>query len=520
MPYAQVHYPFENKEWFESHSPADYIVEYIAQTRGWFYTMHVLSVALFDRPAFRNVSCHGVVLDAEGRKLSKKLRNYPDPEEVMETIGSDALRWYLMSSPILRGGDLKIAADGSGIADVVRLVLNPVWNAFHFFTLYADADGYRARFRTDATGVLDRYLLAKTRTLVEAVTEAMDLYDLAGACNQITSYLDALNNWYIRRSRERFWAPGAVDAAGAGTAADKADAFDTLHTVLVTLSQVIAPLLPMLAEEIHTGLTGERSVHLTDWPDATALPEDPELVRAMDEVRAVCSTALGLREDHKLRSRLPLRSLAVAGARAEALRPFADLVAQELNVKAVPTSADRTAYGNEVVRPNPRALGPRLGKEVQAVIKAAKAGEWTRAADGGVVVGGHALHDGEYELVLQTAPDVAASPVRYVDPEGRTVDTGLVVALDTTVTPELHAEGVARDLVRLVQQARKDAGLDVTDRISLALHLPVEQQAMVAAHRQHLADSVLATSVDLAAPPQATTATLDGAAISYAVTRT
>jgi len=519
MPFAQVHYPFENKEWFETHAPADFIVEYIAQTRGWFYTLHVLSVALFDRPAFRNVSCHGVVLDAEGRKLSKKLRNYPDPEEVMETLGSDALRWYLMASPILRGGDLRIAADGSGISDVVRLVLNPVWNAFHFFTLYANADSYRAGFRTDATGDLDRYLLAKTRSLVDGVTTSMDAYDLAGACNQVTAYLDALNNWYIRRSRERFWAPGAVDAGAEGVAADKADAFDTLYTVLVTVSKVVAPLLPMLAEEIHTALTGERSVHLADWPDASALPADPDLVRAMDEVRAVCSTALGLREDHKLRSRLPLPSLAVAGARAEALAPFAHLIAQEINVKAVSLTTDRSAYGTEVVRPNPRALGPRLGKDVQAVIKAAKAGDWTRAADGAVVVGGHPLGDGEYELVLQTADDVAAAPVHYVDPEGRTVDTGLVVALDTAVSPELHAEGAARDLVRLVQQARRETGLDVTDRIALTLALPPEQRAMVEPHQAHLEASVLATSVIYTDASQPVAATLDGTDISFALAR-
>ena len=519
MPFAQVHYPFENQEWFEEHSPADWIVEYIAQTRGWFYTLHVLSVALFDRPAFLNVSCHGVVLDAEGRKLSKKLRNYPDPEEVMETIGSDALRWYLMSSPILRGGDLKIAADGSGIADTVRLVLNPIWNAFHFFTLYANADGYQARWRADATGDLDRYLLAKTRQLVDAVTVAMDDYDIAGACNQVVDYLDALNNWYIRRSRERFWAPGASNGGSEAAHQLKADAFDTLYTALVTLSQVVAPLLPMLAEEIHTGLTGLRSVHLTDWPTADSLPADPELVRAMDEVRAVCSTALGLREDHRLRNRLPLASLSVAGDRAAALAPFTALIAQELNVKDVPLSADRGAFGTEVVRPNPRVLGPRLGKAVQAVIAAAKAGDWSRADDGSVVVGGHTLADNEYEMVLQTADELAASAVRYVDPEGHTIDTGLVVALDTTVTPELHAEGVARDLVRLVQQARKDAGFDVTDRISLILQVPAEQQAMVAAHEAHLADSVLATSVAYADQEQATSGKLDGAPISFAVAR-
>ncbi|CAN5864602.1 isoleucine--tRNA ligase [soil metagenome] len=520
MPYAQAHYPFENQEWFDTHAPADFIVEYIPQTRGWFYTLHVLSVALFDRPAFRNVICHGNVLAADGKKLSKRLRNYPDPEEVMESIGSDALRWYLMSSPILRGGDLKIAVDGSDVSDVVRLVLNPVWNAFHFFTLYANADGYRAHLRADAPGDLDRYLLAKTRSLVETTTNAYDRYDLAGACNQVTAYLDALNNWYIRRSRERFWAPGAVDAASDGIARDKADAFDTLYTVLVTLSKVVAPLLPLLAEEIHAGLTGGRSVHLTDWPDAEALPADGDLVEAMDRVRAVCSTALGLRKEHGLRSRLPLRSLAIAGPDAEALTPFTDLVAQELNVKGVETSTDRARYGTEVVRPNPRALGPRLGKGIQAVLVAAKSGHWSRTADGSMVVGDHPLGDDEYEIAFQTGDDLAAAPVRFVDPEGRSIDTGLVVALDTHVTPVLHAEGLTRDLVRAVQQARRDAGLEVTDRIALTLALPADQQAMVATHQTHLAESVLATSVSYATEPQPTTCTLDGAPVSFDVVRT
>jgi isoleucyl-tRNA synthetase len=233
----------------------------------------------------------------------------------------------------------------------------------------------------------------------------------------------------------------------------------------------------------------------------------------------VASTALGLREDHKLRARLPLRSLAVAGEGATDLAPFVDLIATELNVKDVPVTTDRTAFGTEVVRPDPKVLGPRLGKDVQVVLKAARAGDWTRGDDGSVVVGGHPLHDGEYEIALQAATDLAAAPVRYVDPEGRTVDTGLVVALDTTVTPELHAEGVARDLVRLVQQARRDAGLDVTDRIALTLQLPAEQRAMVEAHQQHLADSVLATSVSYADDPQETSAKLDDAPFSLALAK-
>jgi isoleucyl-tRNA synthetase len=274
MPYAQVHYPFENQDWFDHHYPGDFIVEYVAQTRGWFYTLHVLATALFDKPAFQNVICHGVVLDTDGRKLSKRLRNYPEPDEVFESHGADAMRWFLMASPILRGLDLRIDIDAAGVAEVVRTVLNPIWNAFHFFTLYANADGYTASFRTDSQQLLDRYVLAKTRELVETVEASMDDYDIPGACAAVDGFIDALNNWYIRRSRERFWGTSAeVDEQS------RRDAMDTLFSVLVTLSQVAAPLLPMLTEEIYRGLTGEESVHLTDWPDATTLPADPDLVR-------------------------------------------------------------------------------------------------------------------------------------------------------------------------------------------------------------------------------------------------
>ena len=490
MPFAQVHYPFEHRDWFDEHSPADFIVEYIAQTRGWFYTMHVLSGALFDRPAFRNVICHGVVLDHEGRKLSKKLRNYPDPEEVMETLGSDALRWYLMASPILRGGDLRIATDASEISDVVRLVINPIWNAYAFFTLYANADGRRAVERTDATGELDRYVLAKTHELVAAVTARMDDYDIAGSCAEVQSFLDALNNWYIRRSRDRFWGTGRVSEQ------DRADAFDTLYTVLTTLVKVVAPLLPFVAEEIHLGLVGPGdddtdSVHLQDWPDASSLPADPGLVATMDRVREVCSVALGLREDHRLRARLPLRRLTVAGADVARLAPFAHLVRDEVNVKEVVLSDDVAAVGDFLLRPDARTLGPRLGKDVQAVIRAAKAGEWVQLDDGAVEVAGHVLAPGEFELALEPRDGAAAAPLRGND---------AVVELDVAVTAELEAEGAARDVVRLVQQARKDAGLDVTDRISLRLGLTPTVLTAVAAHQDWVAEQVLATNLVLGDP--------------------
>jgi len=274
MPFAQAHYPFENKEWFEDHFPADFITEYNAQTRGWFYLMMVLSTALFDRPPFQNCLCHGVALAEDGKKLSKRLRNYPDPEEVFERIGSDALRWYLVSSPVVRGADLRIDRDGKSIADAVRLVINPIWNAYYFFTLYANTDGVKAELRTASAHRLDRYILAKTEQLVSSLEADLDRYDLVAACSRVVAHIDALNNWYIRRSRPRFWKSEHDQ--------DKQDAYDTLYTALVVLCRAVSPLLPLISDEIYSGLTGEQSVHLCDWPTATAGCADPVLTRDMD----------------------------------------------------------------------------------------------------------------------------------------------------------------------------------------------------------------------------------------------
>jgi isoleucyl-tRNA synthetase len=483
MPFAQVHYPFENRDWFEGHFPGDFIVEYVAQTRGWFYTLHVLATALFDRPAFSNVVCHGVLLDENGRKLSKKLRNYPDPEEVFRTHGSDALRWFLMSSPILRGLDFRIDREGTGIGEVVRLVLNPIWNAFHFFALYANADGYRATVRTGSTDVLDRYILAKTRVLVEAVTARLDAYDLAGACGEVRAYLDALNNWYIRRSRDRFWAP----AGAGGVAADQAkrDAYDTLYTVLVAVTKVTAPLLPLVSEEVYTGLTGDESVHLTAWPAADELPADPDLVRAMDRIRDLTTAALSLREERGLRTRLPLRRLTVAGHDVGALEPFVGLLRDEVNVKEVVLSDDLEAYGRFVLKPSGRALGPKLGGDTQKVMAAARQGDWQAGPAGTVVVAGHTLEPGEFDLALESRPGDATAAVRTND---------ALVNLDVELTDELVAEGWARDLIRAVNDLRKAADLDVSDRIALTVSAPDDLRAAFEAHRDAIAGEVLATT--------------------------
>jgi isoleucyl-tRNA synthetase len=479
MPYAQVHYPFERKDWFEHHYPADFIVEYVAQTRGWFYTLHVLATALFDRPAFKNVICHGVTVDEQGRKLSKRLRNYPEPKDVFEKQGSDALRWYLMSSPILRGGDLRVEKDGKPIADAVRAVLLPMWNAWHFFALYANADRVRGRPARSPAAVLDRYALAKARALVVELERSLDAYDIAGACQAVLEFLDALNNWYIRRSRPRFW---SAEASG-----DKQDAYDTLYTCLDVLLRAASPLVPFLTDEIYRGLTG-RSVHLADWPDAGALAQDDALVADMDRVRDVCSTALAMRRAQSVRVRQPLASLVVAGPSAERLTPFAALVADEVNVKRVTTEREIDAFATFQLAVNAKALGPRLGPTMKTVLAAAKQGEWRRLPDGGVLVAGQRLAGDEFTLRLVPKPGVACQALQSGE---------WIVVLDFAVTRELEQEGIARDLVRAVQQARRDAGLGVSDRIRLALGLDAPSRDAVRAFAGYVSENVLAVEIDL-----------------------
>lgn len=480
MSFAQVHYPFENKDWFDSHFPGDFIVEYIGQTRGWFYTMHVLAGAIFDRPAFSTCLSHGIVLGNDGQKMSKSLRNYPDVREVFDRDGADAMRWFLMSSPILRGGNLVVTEQG--IRDSVRQVLIPLWNSWSFFSLYANAakggEGYDATWRTDSAHPMDRYILAKLRDYVATMTDQLDNYEVAAACDSTRGFLDVLTNWYIRRSRERFWD-------------EDSDAFDTLYTVLEVVCRATAPLLPLTTEEVWRGLTGERSVHLTDWPSADDLPADESLVASMDTVRDVCSAGSALRKAANLRNRLPLARLTVV-TDAD-LTGFGSLVADELNLKAVDVLAadapEAAAYGvSQRLTVNARAAGPRLGKDVQLAIKGSKSGDWSVADDGTVTAGGLALVEGEYalETVAGSSSDDTAIGM---------LPGGGFVVLDTAVTAELEAEGTARDLVRAVQQARKDAGLQVSDRIALTLSGPEATLAAARTHEGLIAEETLATSV-------------------------
>lgn len=511
MPYAQVHYPFENTEWFEHHYPGDFITEYIGQTRGWFYLLHVLATALFDRPAFRTAVSHGIVLGSDGRKMSKSLRNYPDVAEVFDRDGSDAMRWFLMASPILRGGNLVVTEEG--IRAEVRQVLLPLWSTWYFFALYANAAnggaGLSARRVTaqDYAGgrlaSMDRYVLARTRRLVEQVTTQLDAYDVPGACEAVRTHLDLLTNWYVRTQRDRFW---AEDGA----------AFDTLWTALETLTRVMAPLAPLVSEEVWRGLTGERSVHLTDWPtlgddgpDDAALAADDELVAAVDGVREAVSAALALRKANALRVRQPLRELRVAVPEPGALAPFVDLLASELNVKHVALSTvEEAAAGGVAVRRNlavnARAAGPRLGRGVQAAIRAAKAGDWDTDPDGAVVV---RTPDGDVPLLPPEYELSTTIDVRVAEGEAPTLAAGVLpsggfVVLDLALDDALRAEGYARDVVRVVQDARKAADLDVTDRIRLTLGVPAEHEAAVREHQEFIAAETLAVEVALGAAPE------------------
>ena len=483
MPYAQVHYPFENREWFDTgHHPADFIVEYIGQTRGWFYTLHILSTALFDRPAFTNVISHGIVLGSDGQKMSKSLRNYPDVTEVLDRDGSDAMRWFLMASPILRGGNLVVTEQG--IRDGVRQVLLPLWNVWHFFNLYTNSAnggaGYEAKRSFSSTDPLDQYMLAATGQLVREATEALDAYEVSDATEAVRHYMDTLTNWYVRRSRQRFFD-------------EDTQAFDTLYTALETLVKVAASLLPLTCEEIFRGLTGERSVHLTDWPDADQFPADAALLETMDTTRRICSVGSSLRKAKNLRVRLPLNELKVVINEAARLEgTYASIIKDELNLKQVTLidadGVDAGSYGiSQQLVVNARAAGPRLGKNVQQAIKGAKSGDWS-VENGVVTAGGLELVEGEYtlETVVDEAADIAAAVIE-----------GGFLVLDTEVSEQLAAEGIARDMVRSVQSARKDADLQVSDRIHTVITGNDTVVAALAANRELLMAETLSVDLDL-----------------------
>lgn len=473
MPYAQVHYPFENKDWFEAHFPADFIVEGIDQTRGWFYTLTVLSTALHNCPAFKNCICTGLVMAEDGQKQSKRLKNYPDPAEVLDNIGSDALRWFLISSPVLKGGNVAMDREGKEIAKAARFALIPLWNAFYFFTLYANAEQYQAKEIAGSSESMDNYILAKLKHLHLSVKQGMENYDISLATNETAAFMEVLNNWYIRRSRDRFWQGDS-------------QAFDTLYTVLVNLSKILAPLMPFVSEYIYKNLTGDESVHLTDYPELHAIETNETLIRQMDFLQDLCSAGKFIREEKNLRNRLPLASLTLVGAK---LNPeHQEIVKDELNVKAIKFDDNLAAYADKKLYLYTPLLGKALGKDMGAVMAAYKQGVWTLKEDGTLNIGGQTLTPDLFEIRLDMKDGVAGRAF---------ADNKAVVTLDTNVTPELKREGMARDFIRLVQTLRKDKNFNISDRIELCWQTDDSELSMaLSENAAYIAAQVLAVRID------------------------
>lgn len=473
MPYAQIHYPFENKEWFENHFPADFIVEAMDQTRGWFYTLTVLSTALHNKPAFKNCICTGLLMAEGGQKLSKRLKNYPDPNEVLDSIGSDALRWFLVSSPVLKGGNLAVDKEGKEIAKASRVAQIPLWNAFYFFTLYANAEEYKAKEITSSSEAIDNYILSKLKRLRDTVKSGIESYDVAVATNEIAAFMEVLNNWYIRRTRDRFWEGDAL-------------AFDTLYTVLVNVAKIIAPLMPFVSEYVFKTLTGEESVHLADYPSLSEIAYDAALVEQMDFVQDLCSTAKFIREEKNLRNRLPLASLTVVGA--ELSPAYQDIVKDELNVKEVKFDNNLDNYAAKKVYLYTPLLGKTLGKEMGAVMGAYKQGKWELNTDGTLNIAGQNLGKDLFEVRLEMKDGVAGKSF---------AENKAVVTLDTNVTDELKREGMARDFVRLVQTMRKDKDFNISDRIELCYATENAELAKALEENQtYIAEQVLAVKIN------------------------
>lgn len=475
MPYAQVHYPFDNKEWFENHFPADFIVEAMDQTRGWFYTLTVLSTALHNKPAFKNCICTGLLMAEGGQKLSKRLKNYPDPGEVLETAGSDALRWFLVSSPVLKGGNLAVDKEGKEIAKAARVALIPLWNAFYFFTLYANAEGYKAKEISSSSEAIDNYILSKLKKLSLIVKQGLETYDVSMATNELASFMDILNNWYIRRSRDRFWE------------GDK-QAFDTLYTVLVNIAKIAAPLMPFVAEYVFKTLTGEESVHLVDYPVLKNIELDQKLVEEMDFLQDLCSAGKFIREEKNLRNRLPLQSLTVVGNNLGFIgNQYQEIIKDELNVKAVKLDNDLSRYADKTVYLYTPLLGKALGKDMGPVMGAYKQGKWELNADGTLNIAGKTLTKDLFEVRLAMKDGVAGLAF---------ADNKAVVTLDTDVTDALRREGMARDFVRLVQTLRKDKDFNISDRIELCYAVTDAELAQALdENKAYIAEQVLAVKL-------------------------
>ena len=513
MPVAQWHYPFENKELFEKIAgQADYISEAIDQTRGWFYTLHAVSTLLFDRPAFENVICLGHILDGKGEKMSKSKGNIVNPWDIINEFGTDAVRWYMFASappynPRRFSREL--------VGDMLRQFTLTLWNTYSFFVTYANLDGWSpagvlnkdGSLNVDVTTLtnpLDRWALARLDDLVRTVTNELDGYDIYAPAKAIERFVDELSNWYVRRSRRRFWKT-ANDA-------DTQAAYTTLYTCLVTLSKVLAPFMPFIAEEMYGNLvlskapeSGE-SVHTAQWPQSNPAWRDDQLVASIDVVQTLVGLGRAARRSAALKVRQPLPSILVRVPShvAQSITAFESDIREELNIKSVKWLETGATFIDYRFKPNLRVVGRKYGKLVPALTEALKQMSSDVARANAVAV----ESGNSFELVvdgqtLTIAPDEVL--VETSSPEGYVVaeENGVLAALDTTLTPELVAEGVAREVVRYIQDARKNAGFAIADRIEVSIDGikgNADLESMIEAWRDYMCAETLAEALHLAKP--------------------
>jgi len=481
MPYGQAHYPFEKKEWFDANYPASFIVEYIAQTRGWFYTLLVEGALLKNQAPFTNCICHGVVLAEDGRKMSKRLKNFPDPMDVVNKYGSDALRIYLLSSPVVRGLDLRFSE--RDVEDAVRRYLIPFWNVFHFFTSYAAlAKGYEPRAIDTATELADRHILAELEELRKTVEANIEAYDLPRCYQAIQQFIDTLSGWYVRLNRARFWTDTITD--------DARQAFDTLYTCLLTASRIFAPFIPFAMDHIHKHLTGE-SVHLADWPEAVAGREDAKLTAEIGTVRRIIECGRSVREKVRINLRQPLSAILVAGVDQATVAPYAALIEEQVNVKEIQYPENPGVFASRAVQLDAKKLGPLLKGAFGPTLAAAKAGNYEIGSDGALTAAGARVEPGDFVVAWEGLSEEV----------GVAADRGLVVGLKLAITPELKREGAARTLNRLVQDQRKKLNLAYDQHVRLAIEAGGVWKESLDAHvgwltEQCLADEVVWTVAD------------------------
>ena len=469
MPWASLHYPFENVEKFNTSFPADYIIEGQDQTRGWFYALMVLATALFDKPAFMNVSANGMMVDENKKKLSKSLRNFVSPADQVEKTGADTVRLFILGSNFLKAEPVSIDMVGKVFVDTTKTILTPLWMAYHFFTLYANAGNVTAHEMQNPTNPLDKYILAELNVLIDVVTGALNEYKPDAAIKEFVRFLDILNNWYIRRGRARFWD-------------EEQDAFDTLWTVLTVFCRVIAPFAPFVAEHIYRNLTGCESVHLTTWP--VAGEADKKIVEDMRRVQSIVSVGKQLREQYKLRNRLPLNSLTVAGAN---MPEYADIIKDEMNVKSVQFQDSFGDVADSFIYLITPKIGARLGGALKDIIPAVKRGEYEIVGNN-LIAAGHTLNADEFEKRLTVRDGVSGAALP---------DNTAAVVLDTDVTADLVAEGLANDALRFIQDTRKTAGLDVSDRIILTYTADPALAAAIEQHKKRIMrDALIAEMVN------------------------